>query len=394
MPAVLTGKKRNNDMYKKCQDFNNNPSYEGFVNLIKDNPLYDNRRFCRICGGELYYSNVRFRGAYQQYPKIYQGTSPLSKKVINGVEYNICVCEKCMSEHFKEWNDIKNKSRVFNRPTQYAQYAYNIPEDVIYDKNNELCIRSLESFIKKYGDDEGKKRWDVYLEKQRITNTFEYKHEKYGMSEDEFDAYNKSRSSTLENFVKRHGEEDGLRLWEEYRKREAYCNTRKYFIETYGDVDGLKKWKNFDDSRKNIGCYSQISQELFNKLIDNDIFKGHEIYFADHNYEYEVLSNSGHLYYLDFYDKTINLCTEFNGVKFHPKPGKYNNDDVFEGLYNYSGKTVGELIERDNIRNEHIHKTIGAKIIVVWEDDYKHNKRSTLNKLLSDIKKYIENGNI
>ena len=35
-----------------------NKSYDVFVDLITDNPYYEDRRKCKICGVELYYENV------------------------------------------------------------------------------------------------------------------------------------------------------------------------------------------------------------------------------------------------------------------------------------------------------------------------------------------------
>ena len=206
------------------------------------------------------------------------------------------------------------------------------------------------------------------------------------MTLEQFDEYNKSRSCTIENFIKRYGEEEGLKRWNDYRRRESYCNTREYFIETYGEEEGLKKWNNFNNARFINRSYSMISQELFKTIIKNDIFKDHEIYFAEYNYEYEIYTDTGHLYYLDFYDKTLNLCIEFNGIKFHPKPGKYKETDVFDGLFENNGKLVGDLWRYERERETDIKNNIGAKIIIVWEDDYKNNKLNTINDLILSIK--------
>ena len=81
MPDVLSGKKINKELAKKCNDFNMNKSYDAFVDLITDNPYYEDRCKCKICGGELYYENVGFIGTYQEYPKIYMCTSPISTKI-------------------------------------------------------------------------------------------------------------------------------------------------------------------------------------------------------------------------------------------------------------------------------------------------------------------------
>lgn len=61
-----------------------------------------------------------------------------------------------MLHKFPELRD-KNISRIYNMPTKYAQYAFDIPNDELKVKYKELCIRNEEAFIKKYGIEEGDK---------------------------------------------------------------------------------------------------------------------------------------------------------------------------------------------------------------------------------------------
>ena len=387
MPIVNKGKELDRELGRICKAFNDNKTYEGFVHLIDMNPEYTNRNVCKRCGKELYYSNVTFKGPYQEYPTFKGGTTPYSTKTIDGVIYNICTCEDCMRKEFPEW-DTLNTSRVFNRPTVYAQYAFDIPESAIESKNKELCIRNLENFKRKYGDDEGEKRWNDYLEKQRYTNTFEYKHQKYGMTEEEFERYNKSRATTFNNFVERYGEEVAVIKWGEYIKKETYSISKEYFIEKYGNERGTKKWENFCNKRQSIGSYSKISQELFSTLIKNEVFNNHEIYFAELNNEYEILTSEHKLYYLDFYDKTLNLCIEFNGIKFHPKRGMYSADDKFTNPISNEVYSVSDIWKKEEQRKQILDKEFGIHTIVVWEDDYKMNKKACVCNLINEIIKY------
>ena len=387
MPVVNKGKEFDKELGRICKLFNDNKTYDGFVHLVEMNPEYSNRNKCKRCGKEIYYSNVTFKGPYQEYPTFKGGTTPYSTKIINDVVYNICTCESCMKEKFPEWETL-NTSRVFNRPTVYAQYAFDIPSDEIEAKNKELCIRSIDNFKKKYGNEEGEKRWNAYVEKQRYTNTFEYKHKKYGMTKDEFDEYNKSRAVTLDNFINRYGEELALIKWDEYVKKESYSMTKDYFIKKYGEDDGSKMWKTLCDGRKYIGSYSKISQELFFELIKNDLFSEHDIYFAELNNEYEILTSNNKLYYLDFYDKTLNVCIEFNGLKFHPKPCLYNESDEFTNPISNKVYKVFDLWKKEKDRQAALMNEFGIYTIIVWEDDYKKDKKKCICDIVNQIIKH------
>lgn len=100
-----------------------------------------------------------------------------------------------------------------------------------YQKNKS---NTEENFIKKYGLKLGKEKWNSYCEKHKIKNTFEYKNEKFGWTKEDFDHYNKSRSVTLENLIVRHGEIKGRELWTSYRERQSYTKSQSYIVEKYG----------------------------------------------------------------------------------------------------------------------------------------------------------------
>ena len=89
---------------------------------------------------------------------------------------------------------------------------------------------SIERFITIYGIEEGKKRWDSYCKKQAESNTFEYK-KRNGLIEtkEQFDEYNKSRAVTLKNQIKKYGDVEGKKRWDSYCKRQAYTNSKEYF---------------------------------------------------------------------------------------------------------------------------------------------------------------------
>lgn len=239
--------------------------------------------------------------------------------------------------------------------------------------------------IKKYGEELGLEKWNSYCQKQSITNTFEYKREKYGMTKEEFKEYNKSRACTKELFIKRHGYEEGLKRWSEYCERQRYTNSKEYFIKEYGEEKGLEKYINFAKSRAeqystSFSSVSKISLELFNNIIK--YFINNEIYFNKN--EYEIILNTGDVYHLDYYDKTLNVIIEFYGDFWHYNPLIYNENDI--NVYNK------HLYDKQRI--EKIQKELKSRIIIVWEHTYYNNKQKTIDKIIDIINnkniKYIE----
>ena len=113
---------------------------------------------------------------------------------------------------------------------------------------------TLENLIKKYGNIEGQNRWANYKSKQATSNTFEYKKEKYGWTEEQFKEYNRSRAVTLEKMIEKYGEENGTIMWETYCERQAFTNTKKYFQEKYGEVTGSLKYFDINKTMKS-NCF-------------------------------------------------------------------------------------------------------------------------------------------
>ena len=233
--------------------FEKNKNVETYTNILNCYPEFNNRHKCSCCGNDIFYSNTKIKKDINYNLKI-DGNNYQSKVTLYGIEYPLQVCEKCVKEKFP----IENNKKVIIRPdTERGRFAFNIPYEISkkwskeFNSNSlEECIKkygevegkkrwekycksisiTLNKFIEKYGEVEGKKRWDSYREKQRITNTYEYKKEKYGMTKEEFITYNKSRACTLENLIKRHGKKEGQDIWDEYVFRQAYTTTREYFI--------------------------------------------------------------------------------------------------------------------------------------------------------------------
>jgi len=329
---------------------------------------------CKICQEEI-----------ENFQKL---SSHIKKHKINSKEYyenfyKKGICKICKSNDVR-FMGLKEGFRNFCKKCRYGL--------------------TLEKCIIRHGKEKGERIWKEYCEKQAFSNTFEYKNQKYNMNIEEFNEYNKSRSVTLENLIKRHGEEKGKQIWENYCKRQKYAgNEKEYFIEIFGEIDGEEKWKKlnlkkvnslenfkkrygeekgilkFEEymSNKKMKNYSKISQELFWKIYKS-ISNKENIYFYELNKEFGKLNiNNGRYYYYDFVNTHSKKIIEFNGNCFHIK----NINEIKNWKNPFSNITAEETLNKDKTKEKFI-QDLGFKIMYIWEDDFNKNKEKYLKKCL------------
>ena len=341
------------------------------------------RHKCKHCRGDIIYDNTSIEFDRFGNPKI-TGKSYLTTKVVEGVSYPLMVCQKCLVKKFPE---VKIPVSSFCTMCESTKYAFNIPQDV-YLRARQKYAMTLEHMIEKYGEVEGKKKWDEYCYKQTISNQYEYKKEKYGWTPEQYEEYNKSRAVTLENLIKRHGEKKGKKMWEEYCKKQSETKSWNYMVEKYGEEkaksinesksqslsavikrygekEGTEKYLNMVDQRSQF--YSNISQEFFNEL-DKYLAPKYKTHYATKNREYGVNLKDRYVF-LDYFIEDLNLCIEFNGTSFHGDPRVYKKND-HPNPYDQT-ITAKEMWERDKERIKKLKKLWNIDTIVVWEMDYK-----------------------
>ena len=127
--------------------------------------------------------------------------------------------------------------------------------------------------------------------------------------------------------IKRYGVNEGLIHWNQYVERERYTCTLPYYIEKYGEEIGKEKYDILINKRNPANRLfgpSAISLEMFNKLIKK--FKNNIIYYDDNEFKVKTLKYN--LYYVDYYDETLNIVIEFYGNYFHLNPEKYSPDFI------------------------------------------------------------------
>jgi hypothetical protein len=261
-----------------------------------------------------------------------------------------------------------------------TMYAFKIPDDAAKSFTKTTAV-TLNNLVKKYGIEEGKKRWNKYCNLQSITNSLAYKKEKYGWDENDFKIFNKSRAITLVNMIKKYGEKKGSEVFDEYTKKQRINGkTLDYFIEKLGDIDGTIKYKEISMAKTkgsliSGSSYSKVSQDFFNK-IDEYFVSIYETCYATKNYEKIIYIDSiSKCYLLDYYIKDIHVCIEFNGDYYHANPNKYSPDFMFPEFSTDSNIiTAKDLWEKDKKKIRLLNESHGIKTIVVWEGDYYKNR--------------------
>jgi len=258
---------------------------------------------------------------------------------------------------------------------------------------------TLNNLIKKYGEVEGHTRWESYKQKQSHSNSFEYKKEKYGWAESDFNEFNSSRAQTLEKMISRYGETAGAEKWESYCLRQAYTNTKDYFVSKYGIIEGMKKYLEIN-LKKSIPHTPHLLAAQLGITIDDAVriicnrnrthYSGMEMEFVnlltesigelDHTSlknpfgKWSDLLNS----YVIYDIKHKNSIIEFNGDYWHANPKIYADTAIIRG------KLAVDIRNRDMLKLR-TATDLGFSVLTVWENEFMSDKTSTINKVIKWI---------
>ena len=330
------------------------------------------RTKCKVCGNDIVYGDTKiYFSKMKNHGVVIKGHSYKSIKTVNNTDYHLCVCEKCLRDKFPE---IHNLSRTFNVMSEPTKFAFEISDNDFENSRNRYAM-SREHMIEKYGEEEGTAIWENYCKRQAETNTYEYKNKKYGMNKQEFEEFNRSRAVTLKNLIKKYGEVEGHRKWNEYVEKQKLTKSWEYMVEHFGEEKAreinLKKintrYKFEKNNKTGVVCVSKESQDFFNQL-DVVISKKYDSFYANKNREYDIVAG-GKFCSLDYYIPELKICVEFNGSCYHGDSRVFRDDEICNP---FSELTAKQLREKDQERYQALEKEYGIKTYVVWELDYKN----------------------
>ena len=293
---------------------------------------------------------------------------------------------------------------ITHHPKTWNEYY-----DLILEYNNFKRGVYLKKLIFVHGIETGMEIFENYKNKQAYTNTFEYKQIKYGISKFQFDEYNKSRAITIDNLIKKHGNDEGTRKYISYCERQAFTNSEEYlgkekykevnrkkshtlqtYVERYGELEGRSKLIEFYGKLSPNRSYSKISQECFDEVVLMLTEEENEkTYYATKNKEYCLIFNNKVLLY-DFVCIKLKLCIEYHGDHYHGNPLTYRPDDYLKGRGCTKIKAKDKW-ETDKLKMEFLKSQRGCDTIVIWDSDWRQNRKTILENLKLQITKLRNN---
>jgi hypothetical protein len=209
---------------------------------------------------------------------------------------------------------IDDESEVISQFNKFKEKNRKIKSDII--ANNPHLLNNfdttLEAHISKYGKEEGIKRYKETCHKKGKSTRIEYWLEQ-GYSEQESKELLRRRQKTFskEICIKKYGKEEGLKRWKE--RQEKWLNTLNSNPKNknklkIGRLKGLKN-QNKNWSKKSQDLFWSIYKSISNDLLDDDI------YFATfNNGQYNNIENHEFVVQLefsfcllDFYIKSLNF---------------------------------------------------------------------------------------
>lgn len=301
----------------------------------------------------------------QKFQKVLvQRESRLHRRAPN--ESSTVMCEMC-KKRFKRITRT-HLAHSCTESITTNEYLQRFPGAILMsDELKKLYSNTKETIIEKYGEDNGSKKWKDYCLVQAVTNTLNYKTEKYNLTREEFDSYNKSRSATLENFIARHGEEAGLLKWDEYRERQRYTTSMGYFIEKYGQEIGVQKYENFCKCRNMVDrAQSKIEVATYHEL---------SVYLTTLQQSVRL----DNIYYgpYDYGNVSEKKLIEFYGTYWHADPRFYDSHTMFL----QKKQTAAQIWARDQAKRTFATNK-GFCVYIIWEHDWRKNKQQTIENIL------------
>lgn len=166
---------------------------------FKDNPPKSEKYYFMKAN---IYGQYCFGYSYEEYKKICSMTVAVTENRLIK-KYG----ETIGKEKWKEYCNKQAKSNSF----KYKKEKYNWTKDE-FDTFNKNRAITKELCIKRYGEELGIQKFEDYVNKQKLTKSKEYMISVYG--EEKANKINQSKALTLENYTKKYGEDEGLRKFE------------------------------------------------------------------------------------------------------------------------------------------------------------------------------------
>lgn len=165
--------------------------------------------------------------------------------------------------------------------------------------------------------------------------------------------------ANLENYVKKYGKEEGIKKYEERNAKISKANTVSWYIEKYGEIEGLEKYDIFRKKKhKAFGPNKSIKSKIVGNILDE-----YEInYIEEYKYENEIGKNGA----IDFFIPDLNIIIEFYGDYWHCNPKHYPKNYFHKIMKRFAYEIWQKDKKRISyIFNKEFDKKVA--ILIIWE---------------------------
>lgn len=275
--------------------------------------------------------------------------------------------------------------------------------------NKGVKSRSLEGFQEKYGAQKGYRKWKL-MNRKKDNSSLKYFIKKYGeeIGRVKFEEKCKSsgKSNTLAHYIEKYGIEKGTTKWEnraptcftkDYwyskgyteeetsrKRKEISSRGKQFFVKKYGVVNGLKKYIEYRETNSSkLGISSKESLNFFLPLINEIDIPEEYFYIGYGNKKEYFISTKNNFFMYDFCIPKIKLIIEYNGSMFH-----YNPDFKYKSKTNFLGTPLEQLKAKDELKTKTAME-LGFTVLTVFDTDNLDEKikeySTTIKDKLKDI---------
>jgi hypothetical protein len=188
---------------------------------------------CKVCGKKFTRITGTHLKKHKMSPTEYKlkykisKTEYISENICNSVG---CTRESMIEKYgeiegINRWEKYRT-AQAYSNSFEYKQKKHNWTKEQ-FDEYNKNRAATLKNLILRHGDKIGKQKWDDYCNKQKYVGSSEdYFIEKYGLFEGrkKWKEICKKKALTLENFILKYGEINGKEKYIEYQQNRKKTN--------------------------------------------------------------------------------------------------------------------------------------------------------------------------
>jgi len=279
-------------------------------------------------------------------------------------------------EWYKIYKEFRKNNNNDTSSLEYFIMMYGSDGERRFNEKNKKTAITLENQIRRYGEEEGRRLYNETVKKKSpsLENQIRLYGEEEGKKRWDSICESNRKNHSLERKIEIYGEEEGLRKYNISMEKLKNKNTLDYYIKLFGDEIGKEKYynRNMKNSANSFGA--PIGSDLYNSIREKQEKLGKWVKQSDKS-EYRI-------YYENVWKVTKKQPLhkmEFFELRNHQKvSGSYSIDHKISIKYGFKNNIdyniIGDITNLQMLPH-YINSSKGAKCYSV----IKYNKHLSKN---------------